>query len=555
MKHLGQSLYLAAFLALINFSCKTTNTSGLSSVGSDQRAREIHSYVVNHLRSIDADTEGSIWFESTADLGLDWIVQSPENYWGKRNADVPVNLACVKGSASCDPQFLRHVCSQDSDCGPYHTTCQTFLPSIAHPGDTAKKMCLGSGDSLLTRMYETMTSAKQQLDITSLSYPTGRFYEMTVNALTFLTLQPDVPSVRLLYSGYSPTALNIIKPTSVVLRQLLDDMEAKGADVKRLRMDLGWLSNPVEPRWNHAKIIVADQARVLSGGHNPWDDDYLRDRPIFDLSMEATGPVGLGVSRFLDAIWGNVIDRTGYAYDDNAPPRIQHPPLPEAPAGKSLIIGLGRKTLNTLHTNKSENASDDGIRFLIDSAKQTLFITQQDFFQGVAVEIPHLPITGLLDGFALDNLANAVKRGVHLKLAKSDQNGLTGYGIVAVEPTYRGLVEKFERRISASDLRDLNGRSVKQYICDHVEFVPWRFNTHETQWFKVDGKAIGIGAHAKLIIADSSAFSIGSQNLYPANLEEFTLLVSDAKVAGELVDNYWNPLWENSEWSKLPCPK
>ena len=235
--------------------------------------------MVDRLRATAKSTEGSIWFETSGNFASDWIVHSPENYWGRPGKELPVNLDCdgtlrdaagtiIGDDASCDEQFSRHTCSTDADCSAYNTTCQEFLPSIKASGEQSSKMCLGSGDSLLNRFYAAMVSAKVQLDVTSLSYPTGRFYEMTVNALAYLSHQPQVPSIRLLYSGRVPVTFNRFDRTSTTLAKLMTSIKERGGDLSRLRIDLGWLSSKVQFRWNHSKIIVADQFRVLEGA--PW---------------------------------------------------------------------------------------------------------------------------------------------------------------------------------------------------------------------------------------------------------------------------------------------
>lgn len=51
-----------------------------------------------------------------------------------------------------------------------------------------------------------------------------------------------------------------------------------------------------------------------------------------------------------------------------------------------------------------------------------------------------------------------------------------------------------------------------------------------------------IGNHAKVIMADDSAFYMGSNNAYGAGLAEFGLIVDDAEKARELDNNYYSPL-------------
>jgi hypothetical protein len=75
-----------------------------------------------------------------------------------------------------------------------------------------------------------------------------------------------------------------------------------------------------------------------------------------------------------------------------------------------------------------------------------------------------------------------------------------------------------------------------------VHLAPLRFGPDAT-W--PGGRAIA--NHAKLWMADDRVFYIGSDNLYPVNLQEFGYIVDDQKAAAELIDANWNPLWR---WSQ-----
>ena len=40
---------------------------------------------------------------------------------------------------------------------------------------------------------------------------------------------------------------------------------------------------------------------------------------------------------------------------------------------------------------------------------------------------------------------------------------------------------------------------------------------------------------------DDRVFYVGSDNVYPVNLQEFGYIVDDRKAAAELLEAYWNP--------------
>ena len=47
-------------------------------------------------------------------------------------------------------------------------------------------------------------------------------------------------------------------------------------------------------------------------------------------------------------------------------------------------------------------------------------------------------------------------------------------------------------------------------------------------------------------MVDDRAFHVGSDNLYPHNLQEFGYLVESASLASEVLTAYWEPLWRFS---------
>ena len=56
----------------------------------------------------------------------------------------------------------------------------------------------------------------------------------------------------------------------------------------------------------------------------------------------------------------------------------------------------------------------------------------------------------------------------------------------------------------------------------------------------------GFANHAKLVYVDDEAFSVGSGNLYPANLQELDFMVEDDDAAAAVKADYLDPLWH---WS------
>lgn len=50
--------------------------------------------------------------------------------------------------------------------------------------------------------------------------------------------------------------------------------------------------------WNHAKIVAIDGKYVHTGGHNLWDEVYLKKDPIHDTSIQLESEVAMQAHTF-----------------------------------------------------------------------------------------------------------------------------------------------------------------------------------------------------------------------------------------------------------------
>lgn len=501
-------------------------------------ADDIHGRVLADLRSKNGAAENKNWFESTGTLEGnkgEWILDTPRNYWGLTTENLPAGYDCkAEEDSNCDPQFGRRYCEADSDCAETHTTCMELHATINKPGAESKKMCLGSGDSLMNDVYTTMVSAKTHLEFASLLPASGRFREVLLNAMSFLSHQENPPTIRLLFGGNSGILPNFLAPPDKILKELMADVSARGGDAQRLRVNLAWLADG-RASWNHAKIVLADQTRLIQGGHNLLDPDYVKEQPIFDLSMSASGPLGMGVQRFINILWQKASKVATYP---KANDRIE-PVLADAqPPGKSKIIGVGRLG------SYGDNAADQAIISLVAAAQKSVYFAQQDIYNDIVK-------LGAIPSQALPALADAVLRGVKVKVVQSTSTKLFGYGMVAPEKAYKMLVEAIEKEAKKRSFEVPGAKPLRSYLCEQIEYVPFLFSTNIGKW--PNGEAIGV--HPKLFIVDEAAFFLGSQNFYPSDLQEFSLIVTDPAKTKELLDHYYNPLWQQSVPKRIACPQ
>ncbi|RZA13830.1 MAG: phosphatidylserine/phosphatidylglycerophosphate/cardiolipin synthase family protein, partial [Proteobacteria bacterium] len=428
-------------VGLLLASCKSTGhkSSEFSSIEVSGSASTLHQLIVADLQKGFPSSKGTVWFESKMQLSPEWLVESPKDIWGRAEETLPKDVECKAGAANCDKQFTRYLCSTDSDCANHNTSCLPLEASVAKAGQAPRKMCLGASDSLLDRFYRVITSADKHLDITTLSLPTGRFYPMLVNALATLSHKNPVPTIRILTAGKASKSFNALNQPQDQVNALAADISKAGGKMDTLRIDFGFLSSMSALSWNHSKIIIADSNRVLQGGHNFYDPDYLEDHPVFDLSMEFAGPAATGVQSFVNNLWSigklSLAPFGRYPYKGGldvlkpsswAPMEV--PSLQPTTRGQISMIGVGR--LGSF----GDNASDLAFLSLIRNAKRSIYIAQEDIFSKI-------PLTGVKDvqkllkmnqSAALPTLVDAILDGKTVRIAQTDQagDGLDGYGMM-----------------------------------------------------------------------------------------------------------------------------
>ncbi|MBC7659182.1 MAG: hypothetical protein H7249_05685 [Chitinophagaceae bacterium] len=547
-------IYLS--VSAVNFSCKTiSRRSSLSENATPERADAINSRIVAALDKKYPREKGSVWSSGTMILNDDFIVQSPNALWGADAKDLSPALDCLPSSAGtrCDRKFLRLSCESDNEC-PTSTHCTGLEAAVTKLGDTPPNMCLGPSDHLLNRFYRVMVSAESELDITSLSMFDGRFRTAVLNALTVLTQKQNPPLVRMLFSGANASKANIFNtPTwyrddlEKSFRANLKDSNFSESDADKIKITLAWLSNEslwsvfTNPfgdtvSWNHSKVIVADGKRALSGGHNMWDADYLRINPIFDTTLEYGGQAAADSRNFLNRLWSlKQVKWAGYPSSVRSlfAPFSKQPDYNERGNVKSISVGR----LGVF----GANVSDDAIIELINSAENTVYIIQQDLYNQI--------VSRPTATFALNAIVEAAFRGVSITIVQSNKFPIGGYGAVAPNDTYRAVLEAAVNKFRSHGMTESDAKSK---ACRVIIYAPFRFSSSLSSW--PNAKNAPIGSHTKLVMADDSAFYIGSHNLYKANLQEFGNIVTDAGAASRFKYEYWDKVWEESKASTLACP-
>jgi phosphatidylserine/phosphatidylglycerophosphate/cardiolipin synthase-like enzyme len=474
-------------------------------------------------------------------LPRDWLVQTPAN-WGHKASDLRFYPLDCKG---CDPDLRLPTCSSDADCN--EGTCEA-----------TRKVCLGHSDALVLHVHDLIASAQHRVDITLLTpVPDTRFLGALREALLTLAQRGRPVTVRIIVGDY-PTAEVDADAFVKALTSGLEQVPKARLSVSVAAMRSCVVFEDCDSySWNHAKIVSVDGVDALVGGHNMWSADYLVDDPVHDLSMRVHGPAAASAARYADRLWDYVcanldskpsISVSSFTAGMSLPERGCLPPPPALPTARSgggvpiLAVGRMGAGITKDFANQSELARD----LVLGAAQRDIRIVQQDlgFALGRADTLfPDSTIDRLLD-FLL-------RREGDIYIVLSNQgavgkSGSTYSNDVSLQTLAHHLREAMQRRF---EVRDPKWRyqirtgpdPVNALLCERVHLAPFRFGPDD-RW--PDRQPIA--THAKFWMVDSRVFYIGSDNMYPVNLQEFGYIVDDAKAAQEVIDAYWTPLWQ---WS------
>jgi phosphatidylserine/phosphatidylglycerophosphate/cardiolipin synthase-like enzyme len=486
-------------------------------------------------------------------LGSNWIVQTP-NSWGKRASELKsFPLDCK----NCEPDVLLPSCSSDADCGG--GTCGTIWPAAG--GTARRQVCFGHSDALVNRIYDLIAGAKSTVDITLLQPPPDTRLLGTLRAaFGALARSGRQVSIRILIGQYPPDTVD----TKDFLDKVSADMkDVAGAHVRLIVAAMRSCTSFDDCdsySWNHAKIIAVDGREALVGGHNLYSRDYLVDDPVHDLSMRISGPAAASASGYVDTLWqyvcsnlaaGKAISLSGLP--DNSCPGPSAKARPAPSKGGLPVMAVGRLAAGI--TQDFANQSDLARDLMLGAAKHDIKIAQQDLGFNFGRADTLFPESNL------ERLVTFLMRGegdVYIVLSNegsyAPDGGNYSNGVPLTALAHR-LREMVVGRLEAKDPQSryairLGPDPANAILCDHVHLAPLRFGPDAT-WPDHGTFA----SHMKFWLIDDRAFYIGSDNMYPVNLQEYGYIVDDSKAAGELLDALWKPLWQWSERAAVSGPE
>ncbi|MEU1374566.1 phospholipase D-like domain-containing protein [Streptomyces triculaminicus] len=425
---------------------------------------------------------------------------------------------------------------------------------------------------LLAKMTENISKAKRTVDISTLApFPNGAFQEAIAAGLKASVEAGNKPRVRVLV-GAAP-----VYHVNVLPSKYRDDLLARlGKAAGGITLNVASMTtSKTSFSWNHSKLLVVDGESAITGGINSWKDDYVdTTHPVTDVDLALTGPAAHSAGRYLDQLWswtcrnkGNVasvwfvssggdcmptmhkdanptpsaptgdvpviaVGGLGVGIKDRDAASAFDPKLPTAPDTK-CVVGLPDKT-NADRDYDTVNPEESALRALVGSAERSIVISQQDLNATC-------PPIARYDIRLYDQLAAKMAAGVKVRIVVSDpaNRGAVGSGGYSQIKSLAEISDTLRNRLA---LVTGDQQKAKAAMCSNLQLATFR-SSPGAKW--ADGKPYAL--HHKLVSVDSSAFYIGSKNLYPSWLQDFGYIVESPAAAKQLEAKLLDPEWTYSQ--------
>ena len=404
---------------------------------------------------------------------------------------------------------------------------------------------------LLATIEDVIAGAERLVDIASLEpFASGEFAAAIRRGLARAARRGQPLTVRLMYGRH-----RFVTQTDADFEASIRDLAAELPEDSPLRLyacRMETSNDQKRPSWNHAKIVAADGREAIVGGHNLWHADYLGFAPVHDLSARVTGAAAGEAHAFLDLLWGwvgrqratpseigslHAVRWAGGHIEPAGPP----PPVavPAPPAGAIPALVVGRLGTGVIADPRIANVGAAVAALAFRQACSSIRLSQMDFgFHWDGVNFWSADVVA-----ALADVLTDPARAVDVQVVLSEPGAKTAAGgPYSFGTTLADIVAEMGRAIGD---RPLSGR---------MRLAPLRFSATGDRWAH-DGHELKIINHAKFWMVDDLAFHIGSDNLYPHNLQEFGYVIESAAIAREAIASYWEPLWRFSSRMAINVPR
>lgn len=391
----------------------------------------------------------------------------------------------------------------------------------------------------LAAIEETIAGAERLVDIASLEpFASGEFAAAIRRGLARAARHGQPLTVRVMYGRH-----RFVSQTDADFEAVIRDLTADLPVASPLRLHacrMETSNDQKRPSWNHAKIVAADGREAIVGGHNLWHADYLGFAPVHDLSARVVGPAAGEAHAFLDLLWdwagrqlaapAEIGSLHAIRWADGRLEPAGPPPsvaVAAPPSGSISALAVGRLGTGVIADPRVANVGAAVAAIAFRQARSNIRISQMDFgFHWEGVNFWSADVVA-----ALADVLTDPARSVTVQMVLSEPGAKTAAGgPYSFGTTLADIVAEMRRAIGD---RPLTGR---------LQMAPLRISSSGDRW-EHDGTQLKIINHAKFWMVDDRAFHVGSDNLYPHNLQEFGYVVESADLARLALAQYWDPMW------------
>lgn len=395
---------------------------------------------------------------------------------------------------------------------------------------------------LLAAIEGTVAAAESLVDIASLEpVPSGAFTTAIARGLARAAERGAAPRVRLLFGRHRFTP-----STAADFETFLGEVAARlppGCPIVLDACRMETSNHPTAPSWNHAKIVAVDGRVAIVGGHNLWHADYLGFAPVHDLSVLVGGAAAREAHTFLERLWDWVARQTASPEAGASVTTARaaggrtgrwQPPepivLPSPAPGAVPVLAVGRLGSGVLADPRLANVGAAVAALAFREARHVVRMSQMDF--GFHWEGTNFWSADVVE--ALADLLTGRDRTVEVQLILSEPGAKTAAGgPYSFGTTITDIAAELRRVIGD---RPVTGRMRAGALRFFAGGDRWRQGSTELK----------IINHAKLWIVDDRVFHVGSDNLYPHNLQEFGYVIESVELAAVVLHEYWEPAWQHT---------
>jgi phosphatidylserine/phosphatidylglycerophosphate/cardiolipin synthase-like enzyme len=399
-------------------------------------------------------------------------------------------------------------------------------------GKDSSEVKVNAGIYIAKDIKTLISGAEHFVDITTLSpFPDDSFHTAILEGLTNVAKSGREVTVRIL-AGWPETST--FEGVNSYLNSFANPISK--IENNKLKIYVAAQRNSLI-NWNHSKIVAVDGKAVLIGGENLWTNDYLEATPVHDLNLLIRGSAAYYCQQFASLLWQDVCNysdiwmpwswESGQKIDQRNCLDATNFDKPTGD-GRVSVLGVGRYGKLKDNTNANIQPSDYLMALTLNSSKRSIRIAQQDLAF----------IGGLYWDEGMKAIANAITNDVDVYIVLSDDGSRVGfnpYSTVSLKKT----ADKLRTYVEAQSNK--KGNELNNLLCKKLHLATLRFGPSD-EW----PNGITFANHSKFFMVDDKVFYVGSSNLYPSDLTEYGVFISDPTAISQMKSEYWDQLWKYS---------